>query len=465
MSEINANFVVNQVQTGIVVSQNEITFTPEPIQLRLQVGTNKIGTPDGPNTSVQFNDAGNLNGTAGLTFNKTSNVLNIGGGSGGNLTGANVITANLFTGVLTTAAQPNVTSLGTLTSLTYANNSSVDGIAVSGGSNTGAHVSNFTNNLGGDTGVQFTIYGNSYPSGSLFTVGANGSALSANTNAPFGIGTRSAQPLVLGTGATEKVRVTPGGNVGVNTTITRGNISIGRDTTSSTESHILHFGYTPADFYGFRIRNTNNPAVDAAGNLFIQRGTVSSWDDVISITNIGTVTIAAPASGNALTVSGATVSTSVITANITTGANTTPGTITGNWTLTAGSQLQATYADLAEYYVADAYYIPGMVLEFGGDKEVTLAKDNSRRVAGVVSTKPAYVMNSTCEGKYPVILALQGRVPCRVKGPVKKGDMMVSAGDGYARAEENPQVGSVIGKAIKDFNGVEGTIEVAVGRL
>jgi hypothetical protein len=465
MSEINANFVVNQVQTGIVVSQNEITFTPEPIQLRLQVGTNKIGTPDGPNTSVQFNDAGDLNGTANLTFNKNTNNLQIGNGTGGNLSGANVITANLFTGVLTTAAQPNVTSLGTLISLTYANNSSVDGISVSGGSNTGAHVSNFTNNLGGDTGVQFTIYGNSYASGSLFTVGANGSAMSANTNAPFGIGTRSAQPLVLGTGATEKVRVTPGGNVGVNTTIARGNISIGRDSTSSEESHILHFGYTPADFYGFRIRNTNNPALEASGNLFVQRGTVSSFADVITINNVGTVTIAAPASGNALTVSGATVSTSVITANITTGANTTPGTITGNWTLTAGSQLQATYADLAEYYVADAYYTSGTVVDFGGDKEVTLAEDNSRRVAGVVSTNPAYVMNSTCEGRYLVILALQGRVPCRVKGKIAKGDMLVSAGEGYARAESNPAVGTVIGKAIQNFDGTTGIIEVAVGRF
>jgi hypothetical protein len=363
------------------------------------------------------------------------------------------------------AAQPNVTSLGTLTSLTYANNTSVNGISVSGGSNTGAHVSNFTNNLGGDTGVQFTIYGNSYASGSLFTVGANGSAMSANTNAPFGIGTRSAQPLVLGTGATEKVRVTPGGNVGVNTTIARGNISIGRDTTSSEESHILHFGYTPADFYGFRIRNTNNPALEASGNLFVQRGTVSSFADVITINNVGTVTIAAPASGNALTVSGATVSTSVITANITTGANTTPGTITGNWTLTAGSQLQATYADLAEYYVADAYYTSGTVVDFGGDKEVTLAEDNSRRVAGVVSTNPAYVMNSTCEGRYLVILALQGRVPCRVKGKIAKGDMLVSAGEGYARAESNPAVGTVIGKAIQNFDGTTGIIEVAVGRF
>lgn len=304
MSEVHANFVVNQVQTGVVVSQNEITFTPEPIQLRLQVGTNKIGTPDGPNTSVQFNDAGNLNGTAGFTFNKTSNVVTIGSSTGGNITGANVISANLFTGVLTTAAQPNVTSLGTLTSLTYANNSSVDGISVSGGSNLGAHVSNFTNNLGGDNGVQFTIYGNSYASGSLFTVGANGSAISANTNAPFGIGTTSAQPLVFGTGAAEKARITPGGNVGINTTVTRGNISIGRDTTSTVETHILHFGYTPADYYGFRIRNTNNPAVTAAGDFLIQRGAVSSWNDVITINDVGAVTVATPGSGNALTVNG-----------------------------------------------------------------------------------------------------------------------------------------------------------------
>lgn len=154
-----------------------------------------------------------------------------------------------------------------------------------------------------------------------------------------------------------------------------------------------------------------------------------------------------------------------ITANVlTTGANTTAGAITGNWSLTAGSRLNATYADLAEYYEADQEYEPGTVLEFGGEKEVTIAQDGTTRVAGVVSTDPAYAMNTKCPG-IAVALALQGRVPTKVRGTVRKGDMMVSAGNGYARPWNNPQMGTVIGKALENFDGVEGVIEVAIGRL
>jgi hypothetical protein len=149
---------------------------------------------------------------------------------------------------------------------------------------------------------------------------------------------------------------------------------------------------------------------------------------------------------------------------LTTGANTTAGTITGNFSLSAGSRLNATFADLAEYYEADNPYEAGTVLEFGGDKEVTLAEDNTTRVAGVVSTNPAYVMNSTCEGEHTVALALQGRVPCKVRGKIFKGDMLVSGGNGFARPVLFPVLGTVIGKALENFEG-EGVIEVAVSRL
>ena len=150
---------------------------------------------------------------------------------------------------------------------------------------------------------------------------------------------------------------------------------------------------------------------------------------------------------------------------LTTGANTNVGTITGNWSLSTGSQLRATYADLAEYYVADQHYESGTVLAFGGDKEVTLAEDGTSRVAGIVSTNPAYVLNTACEGEHTVVLALQGRVPCKVRGIIRKGDMMVSGGNGFARASLSPHMGTVIGKALENFDGIEGVIEVAVGRL
>ena len=126
----------------------------------------------------------------------------------------------------------------------------------------------------------------------------------------------------------------------------------------------------------------------------------------------------------------------------------------------------ALYADLAEMYVADANYEPGTVVAFGGAFEVTQSGNSADpRVAGVVSTNPSYLMNSAQDGEFVVAVALTGRVPTKVTGTVQKGDMMVSNGDGSARAEADPRVGTVIGKALEDFNGVAGIIEVVVGRL
>ena len=126
-----------------------------------------------------------------------------------------------------------------------------------------------------------------------------------------------------------------------------------------------------------------------------------------------------------------------------------------------GVSTTAQYADLAEKYSADADYEPGTVLHFGGEAEVTLCDTD---MCSKVATAPAHLMNSALEGVTAAV-ALQGRVPCKVIGPVSKGDMMVSAGNGAARAEANPNMGSVIGKSLENFTGETGVIEVAVGRL
>ena len=136
------------------------------------------------------------------------------------------------------------------------------------------------------------------------------------------------------------------------------------------------------------------------------------------------------------------------------------------WATMYGVASQANYADLAEKYTADDNYDPGTVLDFGGINEVTISNtDMSRKIAGIVSTNPGYLMNAELESEFVVTLALTGRVPCKVQGTVRKGDMMVSAGNGYARAEDEPKLGSVIGKALEDFDGDIGVIEVVVGRL
>jgi len=155
------------------------------------------------------------------------------------------------------------------------------------------------------------------------------------------------------------------------------------------------------------------------------------------------------------------------TANISAGSSSTQGNLTGNWILTSGSRLQATYADLAEYYDADKPYTPGTVVEFGGDKEITQAGPESNKIAGVISSEPAYVMNGDIQAEHPAIVALLGRVKVKVVGYVSKGDMLVSAGNGFAKTSIlTPKIGTVIGKAIENKNDTgEGYVEVLVGRL
>lgn len=130
-----------------------------------------------------------------------------------------------------------------------------------------------------------------------------------------------------------------------------------------------------------------------------------------------------------------------------------------------GTATSARYADLAENYLADKNYEFGTVLEFGGEFEVTEATVETTKIAGIVSKNPAYLMNSECAGTFVIPLALQGRVFCKVTGNIEPGDMLISAGRGYAKAEKNPKIGSVIGKSLQKFHGEEGVIEVVVGRI
>jgi len=126
----------------------------------------------------------------------------------------------------------------------------------------------------------------------------------------------------------------------------------------------------------------------------------------------------------------------------------------------------AQYADLAECYSSDADYAPGTVVMFGGTAEVTVCNlDACPQMAGVISTNPAHLMNAGLQSTQVATVALIGRVPVQVQGPVKAGDMMVSAGNGRARAEPNPAMGTVIGKAVQAHAGGFGIIEIVVGRL
>jgi len=148
------------------------------------------------------------------------------------------------------------------------------------------------------------------------------------------------------------------------------------------------------------------------------------------------------------------------------------GSSTSRWSTVYGDTFSGTattakYADLAENYLADADYEAGTVLVLGGDAEVTVTNvKGDRRVAGVVTTNPAHLMNSALEGDHVVGVALTGRVPCKVLGKVSKGDILVtSAIPGYAIVDNNPQYGTIIGKAVEAKDSSDkGIVEVLVGK-
>jgi len=128
-----------------------------------------------------------------------------------------------------------------------------------------------------------------------------------------------------------------------------------------------------------------------------------------------------------------------------------------------GTATTAQYADLAEKYEADAEYEVGTVLSFGGENEVTMSDEYlDHRVAGIVSAEPAYLMNSDMENG--TVVALRGRIPCKVSGEIKKGDLLVSKGDGTACAIHplEAMAGTILGKALENFDGDYGYIEVVV---
>lgn len=167
------------------------------------------------------------------------------------------------------------------------------------------------------------------------------------------------------------------------------------------------------------------------------------------------------------TYNGAILATTVTATTLTTGANTTAGTITGNFTLSAGSRFNATYADLAERFAADEVYDAGTVVELGGEKEITAVQyELSEDVFGVVSDTAAYLMNAGAgsDDTHPPV-AVGGRVQVKVIGKVRKGQRLVSAGNGIARAAKAGEATSfnTIGRALahKTDDGV-GTVEAFV---
>jgi hypothetical protein len=227
--------------------------------------------------------------------------------------------------------------------------------------------------------------------------------------------------------------------------------------------------------------NITNGTSNKDLNLFINKGGVSTKAVGITGTN-GRVVL-----GNDLNVTGAANVTGITTLGVTTlsgavtlGAQMLPsanvsielGSTSFRWanvwaTTFRGTAITASYADLAERFEADTAYLPGTVVELGGVKEITAAsQDLSDTVFGVISTRAGFLMNGEAgnDVTHPPV-AMQGRVPVRVTGTVKKGDRLVSAGDGLARSASRTEITAfnVIGRSLEDkTTASEGIVEAIV---
>ena len=318
--------------------------------------------------------SGNANvGNLGATGIFVTTVSATGNANVGNLGATNIV------GTLSTAAQPNITSLGTLSALNIVGNTTQTGnINITGNINA-------TGNLNYDNVVDLVV------GDPLIYIGAN------NTGNLYDLG-----------------------------------FVVAYD-----DGLYQHGGF---------VRDASDGIWKVFGNVVAEPTTVVDFANAIyqpfqagSITTTGIINANANGVGNI-------------------------GNSTGYFNTVFAKATSAQYADVAELYLADQDYAPGTVLSFGGSSEVTICnQSNDHRVAGVVSTNPAHLMNSALTGLYPVKLALVGRVPCQVHGPVQAGDILVSAENGWAQVNNQAQAGRIIGKSLEN-SATDAVIEIVVGK-
>jgi hypothetical protein len=435
---------------------------------------------------------GNLITTNGVFWSNGVTAL---GGAGGGYANVNVaqylpVYGGELGGVLTTVSQTNITSVGTLTSLSVTGNVSAGNVSGTKGTFTSVAGTILTAAQTNITSV------GALTSLAVGAVTSSGTIIASTVNAGT-IGNASATLTgTLSTAAQNSVTTMTGltgfGTAGVVTTAA-GHLTVtGNLTVNGTQNIINNTTYETTEF----VVTQNATYGNISNSLYA--GSINTANAVITGGSINNVTVGATthATGRFTTVTATTVNAGTIgnasatlTGTLSTASQTnitSVGTLTGltvsgnilpsaNLTYNLGSttawfnniygvSVQAKYADLAENYISDTLYRPGTVVVFGGSAEITLATEFADvSVAGVISTDPAYLMNAANPGQ-PV--ALRGRVPVDVIGPVQKGDLLVTSDcPGYAASVgKNANYGvAVFAKALqdKDDDGV-GTIEAVI---
>jgi hypothetical protein len=417
----------------------------------------------GSNTQVIFNTSGNADATAGMTFNKDSNTFIVLGvvSSQGNVIAGNVSTAGNVTGgnligTLATAAQTNITSVGTLGSLTVTAN-------VAGGNLTTGGQLSATGNI--RTANYLSVGQDINVSGDVTATSYTGTSLSLSGNITGGNlrtgGLISAAGNVTGNYILGNIAFTSGlpstntiqnGNSNVLVSSSAGNVSINVNgispivvvtpvgmqvtgglsaTLSITGGNLLTGGVVSAtgEITGANVKTNGFVSATGnltAGNILFGSGIASGSGNVTAGNIISGGIVSASGNmfaGNLSVFSGSVALGSIVNNNGNGIGNI--GSSSGYFDTVFAKATSAQYADLAENYTADADYAPGTVVVFGGEKEITTTDQVAdERVAGVVSTKPAYLMNS---GEPGLPVALRGKVPVQVIGPVNKGDSLITS--------------------------------------
>src|SRR6056300_1873061 len=381
--------------------------------------------------------ANNANTTVGVAG---STVLTV-ASTGAEVTGIVSATGNVSGGNVTTAGQVQADNVDATNGITAGTTISATG-NVSGGNIT----------TGGDVDATGNITATSFAGSGALLSALNGSNITTGTVAAARVATLNQNTTGTAGGLSSAVTVELTGNVTGSATFTNAGDTATIATTLTADPTITLTGDV-----------TGSGTMTNLGNVSFAT-TIASNSVALGTDTTGSYVQQGATSGNGISGSdNSEAGTFTVTSNATdsnTGSTIVFRDGSGNFSagVITGTSTAARYADLAEMYAADAEIEPGTVVHFAGDGKVAACDvANCRAVAGIISTDPAHLMNSAQEG---VALALAGRVPCKVTGVVNAGDLMVSAGNGMAMANNNAAIGTVIGKAIEANEGGEGVIEV-----
>jgi len=389
--------------------------------------------------------------------------------------GTTVWNTGVNAGNIAGASNVTITSAGTTTATVSSTGLFVTGVTSVSGNVTGANLV-----TGGLITAVGNVTGANLVTGGLITAAGNVTAGNIITGGLITAAGNITAGNVLG-GANVNATTHTGTTVSVTGNVTAGNVStVGLITATGnvTAGNIISLGAVSAT-------GNLSAAGNVAGNFFIGNGsllsglslgvTVTKFTNGSSEGNAGspggniTFTVGGVANVMVVTNTGAVV-TGLSTPSITkTGTNAVGniGSASSYFERVFATATTALYADVAERFEADEVLKPGTVVELGGVKEITRAQnDLSEKVFGVISTKPAYTMNGAAgeDDTHPPV-AMTGRVPVQVVGVIHKGDRLVSAGSGSARAAKPGEATAfnVIGRALVDKLTPEpGTIEAIV---